>query len=98
MSTHLGHKPPYPVALKVATVARFEALNRAKKPFFRLFPYANFGVLQSAKCFKINEMLTELAISASLAGLAAGGFAYAAMWPTSQIFGYSIVAGKEPSE
>ena len=43
-------------------------------------------------------MLTELAISGTVAGLAAGGYAYAANWPTSQIFGYSIVAGSEPSE
>lgn len=43
-------------------------------------------------------MLTELAISGAVAGLAAGGYAYAAMWPTSQIFGHTIVAGNEPSE
>ena len=43
-------------------------------------------------------MLTELAISGAVAGLAAGGYAYAANWPTSQIFGHTIVAGREPSE
>jgi peptidoglycan-N-acetylglucosamine deacetylase len=43
-------------------------------------------------------MLTDLAISSTVAGLAAGGYAYAAMWPTSQIFGHTIVAGREPSE
>ena len=43
-------------------------------------------------------MLTELAISAAVAGLAAGGYAYAAMWPTSQIFGSSIISGNQPSE
>ncbi len=42
-------------------------------------------------------MLTELAISSTVAGLTAGGYAYAAMWPTSQIFGRTIVAGREPS-
>ncbi|QHN02139.1 polysaccharide deacetylase family protein [Granulicella sp. WH15] len=31
-------------------------------------------------------------------GLAAGGFAYAANWPTSQIFGRTIVAGDDPNE
>jgi peptidoglycan-N-acetylglucosamine deacetylase len=42
-------------------------------------------------------MLAEAAISGAVAGLAAGGYAYAAMWPTSQIFGSTVVAGNEPS-
>ncbi|HVJ08486.1 MAG TPA: polysaccharide deacetylase family protein [Acidisarcina sp.] len=43
-------------------------------------------------------MLPELAITGAAAGLAAGGYAYAAMWPTSQIFGRTIVAGHDPSQ
>jgi peptidoglycan/xylan/chitin deacetylase (PgdA/CDA1 family) len=43
-------------------------------------------------------MLRELAITGAAAGIAAGGYAYAAMWPTSQIFGRTIVAGHDPSE
>jgi peptidoglycan-N-acetylglucosamine deacetylase len=43
-------------------------------------------------------MLRVLAITGATAGLAAGGYAYAAMWPTSQIFGRTIVAGRDPSE
>jgi peptidoglycan/xylan/chitin deacetylase (PgdA/CDA1 family) len=30
--------------------------------------------------------------------LAAGGFHYAALWPASQIFGRSLIAGKDPAE
>jgi len=41
---------------------------------------------------------TALSIAAATAGLAAGGYAYAAMWPTSQIFGHTIVAGHDPDE
>src|SRR5882762_4032429 len=41
---------------------------------------------------------TALTIAAATAGLAAGGYAYAAMWPTSQIFGHTIVAGHDPNE
>lgn len=41
---------------------------------------------------------TALTIAAATAGLAAGGYAYAAMWPTSQIFGRTIVAGHDPNE
>lgn len=32
------------------------------------------------------------------AGLAAGGYAYAAMWPGSQIFGKTLIAPKKPGE
>jgi peptidoglycan/xylan/chitin deacetylase (PgdA/CDA1 family) len=42
-------------------------------------------------------------LAATLAGTAsaaliAGGYAYAAMWPTSQLFGKAIVAGRNPTE
>jgi peptidoglycan-N-acetylglucosamine deacetylase len=43
-------------------------------------------------------MLAELSATVAAAGLAAGGYAYAAMWPTSQIFGKAIVAGRDPNE
>lgn len=35
---------------------------------------------------------------AGAAGLAAGGYAYAAMWPTSQIFGKTLIAPRRPGE
>ncbi len=41
-------------------------------------------------------MLSKL-VSMGL-GLSAGGYAYAANWPTSQIFGYTLVAGQNPQE
>lgn len=43
-------------------------------------------------------MLAEIATTAAAAGLGAGGYLYAAMWPTSQIFGRSVVAGRDPME
>ena len=43
-------------------------------------------------------MLAALAATATVTGLAAGGYAYAAMWPTSQIFGRTIIAGRDPNE
>jgi peptidoglycan/xylan/chitin deacetylase (PgdA/CDA1 family) len=43
-------------------------------------------------------MLETIAISGATLGLAAGGYTYAAMWPTSQIFGRAIVGGSDPLE
>jgi peptidoglycan/xylan/chitin deacetylase (PgdA/CDA1 family) len=43
-------------------------------------------------------MVGEIASAGAAAGLAAGGYAYAAMWPTSQIFGHTIIAGHDPSQ
>lgn len=43
-------------------------------------------------------MFNALATAGAAATLAAGGYAYAAMWPTSQIFGYAIIAGPDPRE
>jgi peptidoglycan/xylan/chitin deacetylase (PgdA/CDA1 family) len=40
---------------------------------------------------------TGLAAAAAL-GLAAGGYAYAAMWPASQIFGHAMIAPRRPGE
>ena len=42
-------------------------------------------------------MLAEITTSGlAAAGLAAGGYAYAAMWPTSQVFGPTVLAGRDP--
>lgn len=43
-------------------------------------------------------MLATLATAGAAATLAAGGYAYAAMWPTSQIFGRAIIGGLNPNE
>jgi peptidoglycan/xylan/chitin deacetylase (PgdA/CDA1 family) len=43
-------------------------------------------------------MLATLATAGAAATLAAGGYAYAAMWPTSQIFGKAIIGGPDPRE
>ena len=43
-------------------------------------------------------MLAALATAGVAATLAAGGYAYAAMWPTSQIFGRAIIGGPNPNE
>jgi peptidoglycan/xylan/chitin deacetylase (PgdA/CDA1 family) len=38
------------------------------------------------------------ACGAGAAGLAVGGFHYAALWPASRLFGRSLIAGKDPAE
>ena len=43
-------------------------------------------------------MLAELAALGITAGLATGGYAYAGMWPESQLFGRTLVAGNIPYE
>lgn len=43
-------------------------------------------------------MLTELVSAGLVTGLAAGGYAYAAQWPTSQIFGHTVLAGTDIRE
>lgn len=40
----------------------------------------------------------EVAGAVALAGLAAGACAYASLWPESQLFGGTLVAGSDPSE
>jgi peptidoglycan/xylan/chitin deacetylase (PgdA/CDA1 family) len=42
-------------------------------------------------------MLTEI-VASTAAGLAAGAYAYAGMWPTSQLFGKAIIGGTDPAE
>jgi peptidoglycan/xylan/chitin deacetylase (PgdA/CDA1 family) len=43
-------------------------------------------------------MLTQLVSAGLITGLTAGGYAYAANWPTSQIFGCTVLAGSETQE
>jgi peptidoglycan/xylan/chitin deacetylase (PgdA/CDA1 family) len=43
-------------------------------------------------------MLAELASAAAAAGLAAGGYAYAALWPESQLFGPTLIANRDPGQ
>jgi peptidoglycan/xylan/chitin deacetylase (PgdA/CDA1 family) len=43
-------------------------------------------------------MLVPLAATLSAVSLAGGGYAYAAMWPTSQIFGQTVLAGLDANE
>jgi peptidoglycan/xylan/chitin deacetylase (PgdA/CDA1 family) len=54
-----------------------------------------FRNLQQAK---LTLMLAALATAGTAATLAAGGYAYAAMWPTSQLFGRAIIGGPDPRE
>ena len=42
--------------------------------------------------------IVDGAIAAAALGLAAGGFAYASLWPTSQIFGRTLIAGDDGNE
>ncbi|HVW78090.1 MAG TPA: polysaccharide deacetylase family protein [Alloacidobacterium sp.] len=43
-------------------------------------------------------MLVPLTTAGAVLTLTAGGYAYAAMWPTSQIFGRAIIGGDHPNE
>lgn len=43
-------------------------------------------------------MIADVAIGAAALGLAAGGLMYASVWPTSQIFGQTLVAGGDARE
>lgn len=43
-------------------------------------------------------MYAEIAAGVTAGALAAGGYAYAAMWPTSQLFGKAVLGGNDPSE
>jgi len=42
--------------------------------------------------------IAEVAACAAALGLAAGGFAYASLWPKSQIFGRTLIAGDDGNE
>lgn len=43
-------------------------------------------------------MLVPLAVAGAALGMAAGGFHYAALWPESQIFGATLIAGNDSAE
>lgn len=43
-------------------------------------------------------MIAEVAAGAAALGLAAGGCVYASVWPTSQLFGRTLIAGDDPDE
>jgi peptidoglycan/xylan/chitin deacetylase (PgdA/CDA1 family) len=43
-------------------------------------------------------MLAAISAATAATALAAGGYLYAGMWPTSRIFGPAIVAGRDPRE
>ena len=42
--------------------------------------------------------LGSAAAGAAVLGLLAGGLAYASVWPTSQLFGETLIAGEDPDE
>jgi len=42
--------------------------------------------------------LPQVAVGVGVAGLAIGAFKYASLWPTSQIFGRTLIAGDDPAE
>jgi peptidoglycan-N-acetylglucosamine deacetylase len=43
-------------------------------------------------------MIAAISATAATAGLAAGGYFYAGMWPASQLFGRTIIAGSDATE
>jgi peptidoglycan-N-acetylglucosamine deacetylase len=47
---------------------------------------------------KLIPMLATLSAATAATGLVVGGYAYAAMWSTSQLFGKTILAGRDPHE
>src|SRR6185437_2355268 len=77
--------------------------TRGMLPAFRSKVYA--CVSGGARIATLHTMLGSssvnaawIAASACAAGLALGGFHYAALWPASRIFGRSLVAGNDPAE
>jgi peptidoglycan/xylan/chitin deacetylase (PgdA/CDA1 family) len=46
----------------------------------------------------MSRMIAGTAVTAAAVGLVFGGLAYASQWPTSQIFGRTLVAGNDPAE
>ena len=44
------------------------------------------------------SLIVNGAVAAAALGLAAGGCVYASLWPTSQIFGWTLVAGDDADE
>src|SRR6185437_1999924 len=77
--------------------------TRGMLPAFRSKVYA--CVSGGARIATLHTMLGSssvnaawIAASACAAGLALGGFHYAALWPASRIFGRSLIAGDDPAE
>ena len=54
--------------------------------------------IRCVRTLKLVVMLAEVSAVVGTAGLAARGYLYAGMWPTSQIFGKAIVAGRAANE
>jgi peptidoglycan/xylan/chitin deacetylase (PgdA/CDA1 family) len=46
----------------------------------------------------VSRMMVEAAVGAAALGLVGGGLMYASRWPTSQVFGRTLVAGNDPAE
>jgi len=46
----------------------------------------------------LSPLATGVCVGTAAAGLVAGGYAYAAMWPGSQIFGHTLIAPRRPGE
>jgi peptidoglycan/xylan/chitin deacetylase (PgdA/CDA1 family) len=46
----------------------------------------------------VSRWAADVAAGAVAAGLLSGGLAYASQWPTSQLFGRTLVAGSDPAE
>jgi peptidoglycan/xylan/chitin deacetylase (PgdA/CDA1 family) len=46
----------------------------------------------------VSSWAADVAAGAVAAGLLSGGLAYASQWPTSQLFGRTLVAGDDPAE
>jgi peptidoglycan/xylan/chitin deacetylase (PgdA/CDA1 family) len=47
---------------------------------------------------KVPGVVAGVAMGAAALGLAAGGLVYASLWPTSQVFGRTLVAGEDPRD
>jgi peptidoglycan/xylan/chitin deacetylase (PgdA/CDA1 family) len=54
--------------------------------------------MRAASHLDSESMLSKLVSAGLITGLTAGGYAYAAKWPTSQIFGRTVVAGSDTQE
>jgi peptidoglycan/xylan/chitin deacetylase (PgdA/CDA1 family) len=46
----------------------------------------------------VETALPAIAAAAAAAGLLAGGYRYASLWPTSQLFGTTLIAGNDPTQ
>jgi peptidoglycan-N-acetylglucosamine deacetylase len=73
---------------------------RRLRPVATLRPVYPPAFVSSAASFTSGhvgaEWITSVAVAA--AGLAVGGYHYAALWPASRLFGSSVIAGADPAE